>query len=414
MDVEATALVEGAHDVETVAGRSGLHELTVFASSLASLAPLTRLPELRSLKVLATSVRDWSALADLAAVEELQINFCDLTDLEPLLRMASLRRATLFGVPLTRAAYETTRAQLAAQPVARWGRPPLIDCDPPAEWELNRALADRGSSVVYSEMSIGPLVARPGTPHRPSARADLVNSYAPKLRNTLDGGTSPMGDDDLLVAAGYPDEPLPEEGPSLITAHFMRGDAQDARAWIDAARLAAEDRRDALRFVERFPSLTFIRELLPGLEREERQRSTPLPRSFKRWRSEVIATVATPYRRMKVKFDGFDFHVAERANDRWYEVGLLGFYSNSLRDVMTSWGHLYPIAYGADGYEQTTGLGIPFGEGDERVFEYSERALYEARESGASFIPIYPAFRSWWSLLGRICAVSVDGQEIRG
>ena len=124
---------------------------------------------------------------------------------------------------------------------------------------------------------------------------------------------------------------------------------------------------DLERFVERFgASHTFIRER-PHAHTREEATYLVFPTALKRFRAEVVATVDRPNRRMTVQFDGYDFPLSDRTRDRWYEIGLLGYYNNSIRAVMDDWAHLYPIGY-ADGDAQTSGFGMPVSGDDGRVF----------------------------------------------
>ena len=164
--------------------------------------------------MLASSVTDWDSLAALDGLEELEVNFSLLPDTRTLAKLSSLRRVKMFGVPLDAASYEALRQR------------PRADCDVREDWEINRALADRGLGMCYSELSIGPLIVRPGLPTR-GGRVDALNSYSVRLQKALDAGAT---GDAFLVAAGYTDEPLREDGPSMFMAHWERGDAADARA----------------------------------------------------------------------------------------------------------------------------------------------------------------------------------------
>src|SRR5262245_28546863 len=90
----------------TLEGAGSAAEVIVFASAVPSLAPLAG-RGVKALRVLASTVADWGSLAALDGIEELEVNFCPLTDGGVLAKLPSLRRLKLFGVPLDPATYDS-------------------------------------------------------------------------------------------------------------------------------------------------------------------------------------------------------------------------------------------------------------------------------------------------------------------
>jgi hypothetical protein len=399
-------VVERATSLAGIEACTALAELTLFACALPSLRGIASLPTLRSVRVLGCAIEAWSTAEWPEGLEEIEINFSSLTDARALLERARLRRLVLFGVPLDTASYDAVSSAQSARADRR-----MVDCDRREDWLLSRELAARSLPLTYSEVSLGPLLVRPGLPRRPGARVDAIAAYGKRVARALATLPHTASADELLEAGGYPDETPREDGPSLLMAHWERGDDADASAWIEESSLDARDRVDALRFVARFPSLTFVRERPLAHAREENLRGVTIPSLLKQWRREAIATVERPNRRMSVLLDGFELDAPWRSTNRWYEVGLLGRHSESLLGGLAEWADLYPIAFATDGLEPSIALAMS-GRADGTLVAYDDDELHRAWRARASVAPAHAAFRSWASLLAHVRAVRIDGREI--
>lgn len=188
----------------------------------------------------------------------------------------------------------------------------------------------------------------------------------------------------------------------------ITGDAVAARAWIEKSVLPDEDKAALRRFVDRFPSLTFVREDDAALSRHEETDEVTLPPWFRDTRSTLTFTVPGA----QVRVDGFRWNDSPRADDqedRWYEVEP-GYVNEEDRETMFDLANLYPI--GQWFANNRSYLAVDLADShDRRLLEFSLEDLWDAEANGEPLREsVFPAYFSYADFLGHVLAVKLpDG-----
>jgi len=154
--------------------------------------------------------------------------------------------------------------------------------------------------------------------------------------------------------------------------------------------------------------MTFYREGEQLLTLLEARLGAPLPPWLVALRSTLAG--AMPGARLAVQFDSFDEYQynAEDLLPGWYTLGLLGYLMPSDREFFhDQCGIMQAALWERDDRSQ---LAISMRDpSDPRIHQFSLLNLLDApSEKRAYSDVIYPAFRSWASMLGHVVAVKVD------
>ncbi|MCP2324168.1 hypothetical protein HDA40_002675 [Hamadaea flava] len=182
--------------------------------------------------------------------------------------------------------------------------------------------------------------------------------------------------------------------------NLTRGDAAAARFWIARSTLPEEDKADLLRFVARFPWLTFVKEDPVLLDRYAEADQVALPK----WFRDVRSTLAFVEPSVLIRVDDFQWYDSPRADDVeeiWYDLRP-GCGGEEERDLFTNHGGIFPI--GSDWDDGATHLGIDLeNSGDRRIFDFHGEDLLDNRLSGRPVRgSLYPVFSSYAQLLAHV------------
>lgn len=193
---------------------------------------------------------------------------------------------------------------------------------------------------------------------------------------------------------------------------FTEGSAEEAQKWIEASALSEEEKGQLLRFVQRFPEITFYKQSLGG--------TPPL------W-LQLQAGVLNGFLKGQlvwVQFDAFDYpapHVSLK--DTWYRLTLQGEVDAAHPKVYLEDKQAYFVGVEMEHYK--TMLAVLFDEEDKKVYEFDYTAVrpnsqdFEDDEEDADYPQdgfghieperIQAVFDSRCSMFGHICAIRLKG-----
>jgi hypothetical protein len=184
--------------------------------------------------------------------------------------------------------------------------------------------------------------------------------------------------------------------------NLYRGDAAAARSWVERSALPEEDKADLLRFVARFPSLTFVKEDPGLLDRYAEDDRVTLPQWFRDVRSTL--TFVEPHVLVRVDdFEWYDSPRADRVEDIWYDLrpGCGG----EERDLLVDDGRTYPIGNDWDNGETRLGIDLE-NPSDRRILDFHGEDLLDNKLDGRPVRgSLYPVFSSYARLLAHVVEV---------
>ncbi|MFE9611281.1 hypothetical protein [Streptomyces sp. NPDC006012] len=172
--------------------------------------------------------------------------------------------------------------------------------------------------------------------------------------------------------------------------------------WVWAAELPERHKHNFIRFVERFPSLTFARDTEESLDEVESRDGVVLPSHIRNFR-RTLSFVAPP---LLALFDGYDYECSksDAEVDIWYGIGLGEAGEEVLEDFLAR-AHSYVVGswHGSDNSYLTVDT---VNVEDERIFEFAGDDLAYALLEGSPVEEIIePAFASYSSMLAHIVAL---------
>lgn len=197
--------------------------------------------------------------------------------------------------------------------------------------------------------------------------------------------------------------------PFDIDAHRIRGNARDAADWVRQSSLADDQKDLLLRFIARFPSLSYFKDDAALLDHIEQRDQLTLPGWFREQR-QVLAFVTPP---ALVRVDDFD-HLSPRSDTLdgiWYAIELDGYRDDEQRELFLDQATSYPIGYWP--HTDRSFLAINTADhDDQRIYEFAAQDLLDnVLDGGAARDSVYPAFDSYARMLSHIIEVKdVSGQ----
>jgi hypothetical protein len=121
------------------------------------------MPKLARLTILCSTVSDLAPLAGHPTLESVEINFCPVEDIRVLLELPSLHWVTLIGNPLSTESWEQVLPTLRAREIEKWLRPPIVQVRSQKEWQLTRAIWERGVRLCWGNVPRrNPTFVKPG------------------------------------------------------------------------------------------------------------------------------------------------------------------------------------------------------------------------------------------------------------
>ena len=195
-----------------------------------------------------------------------------------------------------------------------------------------------------------------------------------------------------------------------IDTHRIRGSARDAADWVAQSSLAGDQKDLLLKFIARFPSLTYFKDDAALLDHIEQRDHLTLPRWFREQR-RILAFVTQP---ALVCVDDFD-HLGPRSDTLdgiWYAIELDGYRDAEQRALFLDQATSYPI--GSWPHTDRSFLAINTADhDDQRIYEFAAQDLLDnVLDGGAARSSVYPAFDSYASMLSHIIEIKDGSSQV--
>lgn len=194
--------------------------------------------------------------------------------------------------------------------------------------------------------------------------------------------------------------------------HYTTGDANVARSWIAASALSEEQKTALLTFVQRFETLTFVKEDDILLDHYEEVDGVTIPA----WFRKVRKTVAGIEQAKRVRLGSFAHELSPRSDSLdklWYELWP-GYINEEQQELIRDKAHVYPIG----GLWDTDRSYLAVDLKDPSNTQILEFALEDFMDNDYDGIPLrdssFVVFDSYAQLLANIAAIQLpDGTEIK-
>ncbi|RKH69405.1 leucine-rich repeat domain-containing protein [Corallococcus aberystwythensis] len=321
--LEGPLVLLHARDVSDLRHCTGLKHLDLIACDVRSLGPLTALTALRQLTILATPIEDLAPLRELPTLAFLTLNFTYVTDALPLVGLPALARAELLGNPWTEESYTIVAQRIASTSSARLGTPPLLLLSLLEDWQVTRMMWECGitASVACPDSREWYLV-RAGIPRVTPGPCDAMRNDPVLIEQALKKNPTFTLEELFENFLKKRAEP-PRVEPSRLMSRRPWGSSVEAASWVQASALDAQTKAELLRFIARFPTLSFYREPPEFLDEVEAASQVRFPP----WLRELRQTLAwmlpgEPERDVQVRFHHFDLpgHAASDPASHWYSI----------------------------------------------------------------------------------------------
>jgi hypothetical protein len=380
--------VTHAQNLEPLAACTGLRHLRVIASEVDDFLFCDALAELAHLEVHCSIVRSLIGLAFCSKLARVDLLFNSVTEGRHLSGASAWRRGTLVGNPWSQLSMDTFHE------AESWPGM-LIEFSTTQEWERTCQLWEKAEacSGVLAGLE---LVVRPGLPKFTTNTYDALQ-LGPTLRRALRSPT-------FTLEALFRDRHDRIDAPDLTPlAHVHElGFQTDALRWIAESTLSADDQAALTTFVKHFPSVIFYRTSAEAIAALVREGELPA------WYTAALAALngwMPVHRRPPVRFAAFDLTLSPRASrvdTLTYHLGLREHGDDETGQVLRTAGF---VALGLSMEDPELFLAF-CDNGDPTIYEYHDEDIRDAVSQGRDVVSsIYPAFRSYASMLGSIVSL---------
>jgi hypothetical protein len=380
--------VTHARNLESLADCTGLRHLRVIASEVDDFLFCQALNELAHLEVQCSIVRSLIGLAYCSKLERVDLLFTSVTEGRHLFGAPAWRRGTLVGNPWSQLSMDTLHE------AASWPGM-LIEFSTGQDWKRTCQLWEKAEACSGILAGLD-LVVRPGLPKLTSNTYDALQAGV-TLRSALRSPT-------FRFEALFRDRHDLIDAPDLtLLAHVHElGFHTDAVRWIAESTLSADDQIALTTFVKHFPSVIFYRTSAEAIETLVREGELPA------WYTAALAALngwMPVHRRPPVRFAAFDLAFsprASRAATLTYHLGHRDHGNDETGEALRTAGF---VALGLS--MEDPELFLAFRDnGDPTIYEYHEEDVRDSVSEGRDVASsIYPAFRSYASMLGSIVSL---------
>jgi len=173
--------------------------------------------------------------------------------------------------------------------------------------------------------------------------------------------------------------------------------------------LPEETKEPLLRFVARFPTVSFYKDDAAGLDVIEEALTVTLPR----WLRAICQTLhgVEPERRTRARFDTsiHPFIIGDELRESWYRIGPFGPYYDEERPLLESMEglRLLPIARHEVTGESTLAINLA-DRTDQRIYEYRLENLQDEKSSGSAIEQfVFPMFTSYADMFDQVVGLSL-------
>ena len=251
------------------------------------------------------------------------------------------------------------------------------------------------------------LLVRPGLPRLTGNAFDALALHASTIQHEREAAGGELSLERLFHK--YASRVVSPDLSALAQLREL-GAGDEVRGWIAASSLPEEDKAALRQLVDRFPETPFVRASDALIERQaEAGGKLALPAWYREQRKTLDGWVPGNPRTF-VRFDGFDHSSPYSGGRALRERFWLGVtpHGSELEGPMLAAGF---VSVGSSIDDSQTMLAMQVHSDDRQIYIYVYEdlsdALSEQRDVKAS---IYPAFRSYASMLGHIASLHPQGE----
>jgi hypothetical protein len=391
-----------------------LRHLELFACDATDLQPVAALKQLESLRVRCSAVEEISALAGCERLTELEVSFSFVQELSPLFALPRLRRGVFLGNPWTAESYHKQRPKVLRRDS---GKELLLEFSGEMEWQLARKLWERGMRLAFGGIDgTRRVLVRPGIARYTQAACDFVRDEeftVEALLFELKQRPEPAVLMDALFQNGVSEaERNNAERAFDFGSHRTLGHAAEARRWVKQSGLAAERQAALLRFIGRFPTMSFYREDDSVVQGIEAISGVRLPPWFGEWRKTVAGVM--PNHRVMVEFDGST--VKQLGGDFRFELNQFRVHWDGRERFAQAGERMVPFTIATSPDSQSLLALNLIDPSDEKIYTYHVESLNDPfyREGGRSLADaLRVVFTSYADLFDHVSIVTLPGGDVR-
>lgn len=393
--------VTHARDLEVLGQCAQLRHLRVIASEVASFDFCESLGELAHLELLASRAESFGGTTFCPKLARVDLMYTSVDDSFDILGLGAFRRGTLIGNPWKSRSWSHLHEERDSK---------LMELPAEDDWKLTRELWE--GRPEEDQACAGPvaecvhLLVRPGLPRFTNNVFDALSLHSSTIRHERDAGGGEVKLEPLFHK--FASRAVTPDLGALAQLREL-GEGDEVRGWIAASALDAGDKAALAQLVDHFPETPFHRASDALIEREAAGLQVALPGWYREQRRTLDGWVPGNPRTF-VRFDGFDHSSPYSGGRALRERFWLGVtpHGSELEGAMLAAGF---VSVGSSIDASQTMLAMQVN-GDDRqiyiyVYEDISDALSEKRDVKTS---IYPAFRSYASMLGHIASLHPQGE----
>lgn len=395
--------VTHARDLEVLGQCTALRHLRVIASEVASFDFCETLGELAHLELLASRVESFDGTTFCPKLSRVDLLYTSVSEAGELFGIGAFRGGTLIGNPWTDRSWAYLHEERDSK---------LMELPAEHDWKLTRQLWD--GRAEEEQACCGPvaesvhLLVRPGLPRLTSNVFDALSLHASTIRHEQNAGGG-----DVKLEQLFREHASQIAAPDLSALAQLRelGAGGEVEGWIEGSSLGGDDKAALRQLVQRFPDVPFVRASEALIDRESAAMKIALPSWYREQRKTLDGWVpGNP--QTSVRFDGLDYETPynRRAAKERFWLGLTPHGSEQEAAMLAA--GFVAVGSSLDDSQTMLAMQVTQVSGDERriyiyVHEDVSDAISEGRDVSTS---IYPAFRSYASMLGHIASLHPQGE----
>lgn len=390
--------VEGALDLSPLEACPGLRHLRVLASEVDSFGFCEPLTELAHLEILASKVGSMAGAAQCRKLERVDLLYTSVSDAAEVLGIASFRRGTLIGNPWDGSSWSYLQNECAQAPM-------FVELPSDDDRETCRALWEKDEACSGAIAGGGGFLVRPGLPQLTKNPFDALDVPAAAIRQEMKAA-------DFSVAKMFSEYAKRVATPDLSALAQARtlGTGAEALQWIAGSSMVDDDKAAASAFVRRFPDVIFYKASEALLEREAQGAKYALPGWYRTQRATLDGWLPNA-QSSTIRIDGYELSGSPRA-DRAAQLSFyLGLYPHA-KELEAKLLAAGIVNIGLCAEDPEIYLAMRLGDADLQIYDYHfediSDALSEGRDPSTS---LYPAFRSYASMLSHVVALQPKGGD---
>jgi hypothetical protein len=391
--------VTHARDLEVLGQCTELRHLRVIAAEGVSFDFCETLQELAHVELLASRVESFDGTTFCSKLARVDLMYTSVNESLDIFGIGPFRRGTLIGNPWKSRSWSHLHEERDSK---------LMELPTEDDWKLTRELWE--GRAEEEQACCGPvaesihLLVRPGLPRFTSNVFDALSLHASTIRGARDASGG------LKLEQLFRKYASQVVTPDLSALAQLRqlGEGDEVRGWIAASALDDDDKAALSQLVDHFPETPFYRASDALIERESVGLSIALPEWYREQRRTLDGWVPGNPRTF-VRFDGFDHSspYSGRAVRVRFWLGITP-HGSELEGPMFAAGF---VSVGSSIDDPQTMLAMQVNGDDRRIYIYFYEdvsdALMEKRDVARS---LYPAFRSYASMLGHIASLHPQGE----